>query len=133
MDDESSDSLLREIARIDDATPPEPEADLTGSSLGRFRVLSPLGRGGMGVVYRAEDEALRREVALKVLPPSATGDEERRRRLLREARAAAAVNHPNIATIYEVGEADGRIYIAMELVQGRSLGQILAAGKLPVD
>src|SRR6185369_12457646 len=101
---------------------------LVGTKVGHFRVTAPLGRGGMGVVYRAEDQTLRREVAFKVLPPSYAGDAERRRRLLREARAAAAVNHPNIATIYEVGEADGRIYIAMELVRGRTLAQLLASG-----
>src|SRR5262249_41049105 len=89
---------------------------VVGALVGHFRIRGLLGRGGMGVVYRAEDETLRREVALKVLPPFHVHDVERRRRLLREARAAAAVNHPNIATVYEVGEAEGRVYIAMELI-----------------
>jgi eukaryotic-like serine/threonine-protein kinase len=111
-----------------------PPAALTaGAYVGYFRVIAPLGRGGMGYVYRAEDERLRREVALKVLPPFHSGDVERRRRLLREARAAAAVNHPNIATVYEVGEAEGRIYIAMELIHGQSLGQRLRAGRLSLE
>ena len=79
--------------------------DLIGQTLGHFRVEAKLGEGGMGVVYRASDETLRREVALKVLPDSVARDDERRRRFLREARAAAAVTHPNIATVYEVGEA----------------------------
>jgi eukaryotic-like serine/threonine-protein kinase len=104
-----------------------------GSRVGHFRVKALLGRGGVGVVYRAEDESLRREVALKVLPPFHMDDVERRRLLLREARAAAAVNHPNIATIHEVGEAAGRVYIAMELIHGQTLRQRLGAGPMPVE
>src|SRR5262249_3810340 len=111
---------------------PRESASLLGARIGRFQIVALLGQGGMGVVYRAEDRALFREVALKVLPPSCTFDEERRRCLLREARAAAAINHPNIATIYEVGEADGRIYVAMELVRGKSLGERLAERRLPI-
>jgi eukaryotic-like serine/threonine-protein kinase len=122
--------LLRQKLPIDQAPPSAPTA---GSRVGHFRVIAPLGRGGMGHVYRAEDEHLRREVALKVLPPFHSGDAERRRRLLREARSAAAVNHPNIATIYEVGEADGRIYIAMELIHGQSLRQRIEAGRLTLE
>ncbi len=76
---------------------------MIGTTLSHFRILAKIGEGGMGVVYRAEDEKLRRPVALKVLPPDLVGNEERRLRFLREARAAAAVTHPNIATIYEVG------------------------------
>ena len=96
-----------------------------GDLLGRFTILSELGRGGMGVVYAAEDRTLGREVALKVLP--ASDDEERRGRFLREARSAAAVTHPGIATLYDVGEIDGRVFIAMELVRGRTLREILEA------
>ncbi|MEO7329124.1 MAG: protein kinase, partial [Minicystis sp.] len=130
----ASDDFLRRVARVDEVGPPPPAAaELTGKRLGHFRVIAFLGKGGMGVVYRAEDEVLRREVALKVLPPSFAADEERRRRFLREARSAAAVNHPNIATIYEVGEGEGRIYIAMELVAGRSLARILATGRPSID
>src|SRR6185437_6588152 len=106
--------------------------DLVGTRIAHFRVVALLGRGGMGVVYLAEDEALRRSVAHKVLPPGFADDEDRRRRLLREARSAAAVSHPSIATVHEVGEADGRIYIAMELVRGRSLADILVERRLPV-
>jgi hypothetical protein len=79
----------------------------------------------MGVVYRAEDEKLRRPVALKVLPPELVANEERRLRFLREARAAASVTHPNIATIYHVDEADGQVFIAMELVEGKTLRKVL--------
>jgi eukaryotic-like serine/threonine-protein kinase len=113
--------------------PPPPAALSEGATVSHFRVIARLGRGGMGVVYRAEDEHLRREVALKVLPSFHVHDAERRLRLIREARAAAAVNHPNIATVYEIGEADGRIYIAMELIHGKALRQRLSAGRLPVE
>jgi serine/threonine-protein kinase len=101
--------------------------------IGHFRVVSRLGHGGMGIVYRAEDEKLRRTVALKVLPREFAEDPERRRRFLREARSAAALTHPNIATVYEVGEDDGRIYIAMELVEGESLRARIARGPLAAD
>jgi serine/threonine protein kinase len=83
----------------------------------------------MGEVYRAEDEALRRTVALKLLPDS-SGNEEKRQRFLREARSAAAISHPNVAVVHQVGEADGRIYIAMELVEGENLRARLARGRL---
>src|ERR1017187_6587579 len=85
----------------------------------------------MGVVYRAEDEKLRRAVALKVLPDT-SGNEERRQRFLREARSAAAITHPNVAVVYAVDEADGRIYIAMELVEGENLRARLDRGRLDV-
>jgi TolB-like protein/Tfp pilus assembly protein PilF len=86
----------------------------------------------MGVVYRAQDETLRRDVALKVLPANLVGDAQRRARFLREARAAAAVTHPNIAAIYEAGEANGEMFLAMELVQGKSLRACLSDGPLPI-
>ena len=89
---------------------------MIGTTLSHFRIVAKIGEGGMGVVYRAEDEKLRRNVALKVLPPELVENEERRLRFLREARTAAAINHTNIATIYEVDEADGVVFIAMELV-----------------
>jgi len=98
--------------------------------VGPFRVLERIGRGGMGIVYRAEDKRLARMVALKLLPKELEKDGERRQRLLREARSAAAVSHPNVATIYEVGEDAGRTYIAMELVAGQTLRQRLEAGRL---
>src|SRR3984957_8852782 len=95
--------------------------DLLGHSLAHFRIVEKIGEGGMGVVYRATDEKLRREVALKVLPESFAKDEDRRRRFLREARSAAAITHANIATVHDVGEADGHVFIAMELVEGETL------------
>jgi serine/threonine-protein kinase len=99
------------------------------SRVAHFRILGKLGEGGMGVVYRAEDEKLRRTVALKLLP-DASRSEERRQRFLREARSAAAITHPNVAVIHAVDEADGRVYIAMELVEGESLRAKLHGGPL---
>src|SRR5579862_4956991 len=98
--------------------------DLVGQTLAHFRVLAKLGQGGMGVVYEAHDEQLHRTVALKVLPDDFAADEDRRRRFLREARSGAAVTHANIAAVHEIGEADGRIYIAMELVEGKTLRDV---------
>jgi len=95
--------------------------NLVGRSLAHFRIEAELGEGGMGVVYRATDDKLRRKVALKVLHGSFAQDEDRRRRFLREARSAAAVMHSNIAAVFDVGEADGHVYIAMELVEGETL------------
>jgi serine/threonine protein kinase len=89
--------------------------------IGPYRILSPLGAGGMGEVYRAHDPMLGRDVALKLLPRELADDPDRRARMLREARAAASLNHPNICTVYEVGEAEGRTFIAMEVVEGESL------------
>jgi serine/threonine protein kinase len=97
--------------------------------LAHYRIISRLGAGGMGEVYRARDEQLDRDVAVKVLPASSFDDPTARARLVREARAAAALNHPNICTVYEVGEADGQAYIAMELVEGRTLSALLHAGR----
>jgi TolB-like protein/tetratricopeptide (TPR) repeat protein len=89
-----------------------------GRHLGRYRVLEPLGRGGMGQVFLAEDPALGRRVAIKVLPSEFAADPERRARLLHEARAASALNHPNILTVHDLGEEEGILYIATEVVDG---------------
>jgi Tol biopolymer transport system component/serine/threonine protein kinase len=105
---------------------------MIGKTLSHFRILAKIGEGGMGVVYRAEDESLKRPVALKVLPPGLVGNEERRMRFVREARAAAAATHPNIATIYEAGEADGLVFIAMELVEGKALSALIGGRPLPM-
>jgi eukaryotic-like serine/threonine-protein kinase len=101
--------------------------------LARYRILGRLGAGGMGEVYRARDEQLDRDVAVKVLPATSFDDPTARARLVREAKAAAALNHPNICTVFEVGEADGRTYIAMELIEGQTLSAMLLAGPLPAD
>lgn len=106
-----------------------------GGQIGPFRLVRKIGEGGMGVVFEAEDLRLRRRVALKVLPPSLVGDSARRRRLLREARSGSAAKHPSIAAVFEVGEAGGAVYLAMELVRGETLRALLEkrGGFLPVD
>jgi serine/threonine protein kinase/tetratricopeptide (TPR) repeat protein len=102
----------------------------TGTRLGAYEILGPLGTGGMGEVYRARDTKLGREVAIKVLPAAFTDDAERRERFEREARAASALSHPNVATIYEFGESDGCAFIAMELVEGQPLDARIAGQPL---
>src|SRR5436190_14701376 len=102
-----------------------------GSRLGPYEIVSPLGAGGMGEVYRAKDPRLGREVAIKVLPASLAHDAERLRRFEHEARSASALNHPNIVTIHEIGVSGATSYIAMELVDGPSLRELLASGPLP--
>jgi Tol biopolymer transport system component len=102
-----------------------------GSRLGPYEVLAPLGAGGMGEVYRARDARLGREVALKVLPTDVAQDADRRARFEQEARAASALAHPHIVTVYDVGETDGSVWIAMELVEGRTVRDLLASGALP--
>jgi len=96
-----------------------------GHILGRYKILAELGAGGMGEVYLVEDTHLGRKVALKALPPSFTGDTERVHRFQQEARAASGLNHPNILTIHEIGEADGRRFIATEYVEGETLRETL--------
>jgi len=102
-------------------------------TLGRYRITGKLGEGGMGVVYRAHDDQLRRDLAIKLLSADLLNDSTARSRLLREARAAASLNHPNICTVYEVGEANGQVYIAMELVEGSHLAKQLESGPLPYE
>jgi serine/threonine protein kinase len=103
-----------------------------GTRIGPYEVLGPLGAGGMGEVYRARDERLSRSVALKVLPGEISDDKSRLERFEKEARAASSLNHPNIVTIYDIGSADSLAYIAMELVEGRTLREVLLAGPLPL-
>ena len=129
MTDESSPggdtdlSLLRAVAAAPAAAPP---TKLEGTRVGRYLVEEKIGQGGMGVVYRAHDEALGRKVALKLLPAALAKDEERKKRFLREARAAAALTHPNVAALYEVAEHEGVPFLAMELVDGEPLTALVA-------
>ncbi len=97
-----------------------------GWMLGRYRLIEKLGQGGMGIVWKALDTQLDREVAIKLLPAATRDDLVMRRRLLREARSAAAIQHPHICNIFEVGEFEGHDFIAMELVEGPTLEARLA-------
>jgi serine/threonine protein kinase len=103
-----------------------------GTNVGPYQILAPLGRGGMGEVYRARDTRLGREVAIKLLPGELASDPKRLRYFEAEARSASALNHPNIVTIYDIGQAGSGSYIAMELVDGRTLRELLAEGPLPI-
>ena len=103
-----------------------------GTKLGPYEILAPLGAGGMGEVYRARDPRLGREVALKVLPEEVSANKDRLSRFEQEARAASALNHPNVITVYDIGQAEQVSYLAMELVEGKTLRELCASGPLPV-
>src|SRR5687767_14013496 len=92
-----------------------------GAKIGRYEIHSQLGEGGMGEVYLAEDTKLDRRIALKILPENLANDAERMRRFVQEAKAASALNHPNIITIYEIGEIDSTNFIATEFIEGETL------------
>ncbi|MGD0014233.1 MAG: serine/threonine-protein kinase, partial [Bryobacteraceae bacterium] len=112
--------------------PPDAAQPAAGQRVAHYEIREKLGEGGMGAVYRAYDTQLRRPVALKVLPPEYASDPKRRERLLREARAASALNHPNIVGIHEVGSDNGVDFIAMEFIEGESLGDIIPTQGLPL-
>src|ERR1700731_4301741 len=103
-----------------------------GTLLGQYEIRSPLGAGGMGEVYRAHDTRLDREVAIKVLPESLTADPDRLRRFEQEARAAAALNHPNILAVYQMGTHEGVSYMVSELLDGETLRERLKRGPIPL-
>ena len=106
---------------------------MIGTPVSRYRILSHLGTGGMGTVYLADDTTLHRKVALKFLTEEGKADPYGNARLLREARAASALDHPNIATVYEVGDWDGRRYIAMAYYPGETLRDRLERGPLTIS
>jgi len=125
------------LAKADSPVQKAPEKGnqevLEGKTIAHYRVASKLGSGGMGVVYKAEDTRLHRFVALKFLPDNVSADAQVLARFQREAQAVSALNHPNICTLYDIGEADGRAYIALEYLEGTVLNQLIAGRPMEVD
>src|SRR5881227_1757767 len=109
---------------------PQRMALTSGTKLGPYEIQSPIGAGGMGEVYRARDTRLSRDVAIKILPASFSADPDRLQRFAQESRAAAALNHPNILSIYDIGEDRGAPYVVSELLEGESLRERLRPGAL---
>src|SRR5438132_4502411 len=105
---------------------------MIGSQLGPYKIEAPIGAGGMGEVFRAHDTRLHRTVAIKVLPRERIADPERKRRFLQEARAASALNHPNIVTLYDIANEEGVDYLVMEFVPGKSLDKLITPKGLPL-
>ncbi len=125
--------LLRERASGNALTSPVRPLDLSGRTVSHFRVVEKVGQGGMGVVYRAEDLKLGRTVALKFLAPHISVSEEYRARFVREARALAAIDHPHICAVHEIDEAEGRLFLATTYIDGPTLKERIAEGRLEPD
>ena len=105
----------------------------SGTKLGPYEIVSPLGAGGMGEVYRARDTRLDRTVAIKILPTHLSSNPEPKQRFEREARAISSLNHPHICTLYDVGQQDGIDYLVMEFLEGETLADRLVKGPLPLE
>src|SRR5215813_11792614 len=106
---------------------------VAGTRLGLYEILSPIGAGGMGEVYRARDTKLKRDVAIKILPDELSRDIDRVNRFQREAEVLASLNHPNIAAIYDFQEANGSWFLILELIEGQTLAERIARGPIPLE
>jgi len=136
MDASALQVAAKALAKEDSpAQAPEQRDDrvLEGKTIAHYRVVSKIGSGGMGVVYKAEDTRLHRFVALKFLPENVSDDAQALARFRREAQAVSALNHPNICTLYDIGEVDGRAYIALEYLEGTALNWLIAGRPMELD
>jgi len=122
------------VGRVIRASVSSPMALATGTHLGRYEIRSKIGAGGMGEVYLAEDTSeLKRKVAIKILPAEVAADRQRMQRFVQEAQTTSSLNHPNILTIFEIGEAESMRFIVMEFIDGESLRHRMASTRLDVD